>query len=174
MFLHLVFLISSFWKILTGFSLLSAIRDLTIRGQRRQQKRRWKYLRYFNLHHDYSKSLTWSNVGEPSVFPPFHIEFRKRRKFRRRLCTSSVKREISSCVEAAHTVSPDWSQKTMTCHSFNCFSIVWGQSRHHWWLLFRAAATWPKLRHFHVVVVQRRQRIVQKSVMHVQNCRFGY
>ena len=24
-------------------------------------------------------------------------------------------------------VSPDWSQKTMTCHSFNCFSIVWGQ-----------------------------------------------
>ena len=24
-------------------------------------------------------------------------------------------------------VSPDWSQKTITCHSFNCFSIVWGQ-----------------------------------------------
>ena len=31
----------------------------------------------------------------------------------------------------------------MTCHSFNCFSIVWGQGyRHHWWL-FRAAAKWP-------------------------------
>ena len=28
-----------------------------------------------------------------------------------------------SCVEAARKVSPDWSQKTMTCHSFNCFSI---------------------------------------------------
>ena len=32
-----------------------------------------------------------------------------------------------SCVGAAGKVSPDWSQKTMTCHSFNCFSIVWGQ-----------------------------------------------
>ena len=32
-----------------------------------------------------------------------------------------------SCVGAAREVSPDWWQKTMTCHSFNCFSIVWGQ-----------------------------------------------
>ena len=32
-----------------------------------------------------------------------------------------------SCVGAARKVSPDWLQKTMTCHSFNCFSIVWGQ-----------------------------------------------
>ena len=24
-------------------------------------------------------------------------------------------------------VSPNWSQETMTCHSSNCFSIVWGQ-----------------------------------------------
>ena len=32
-----------------------------------------------------------------------------------------------SCVGDARKVSPDWSQKTMTCHSFNCFSIVWGQ-----------------------------------------------
>ena len=32
-----------------------------------------------------------------------------------------------SCVEAARKVCPDWSQKTMTRHSFNCFSIVWGQ-----------------------------------------------
>ena len=29
---------------------------------------------------------------------------------------------------AARKVSPDWSQNTMTRHSFNCFSIVWGQS----------------------------------------------
>ena len=33
------------------------------------------------------------------------------------------------CVGAALEVSPDWSQKTMTCHSFNCFSIVWGQGQ---------------------------------------------
>ena len=32
-----------------------------------------------------------------------------------------------NCVGAAGKVSPDWSQKTMTCYSFNCFSIVWGQ-----------------------------------------------
>ena len=30
-------------------------------------------------------------------------------------------------VGAARKVSPDWSHKTMTCHSFSCFSIVWGQ-----------------------------------------------
>ena len=30
-------------------------------------------------------------------------------------------------VGAVRKVSPDWSQETMTCHSFNCFSIVWGQ-----------------------------------------------
>ena len=27
----------------------------------------------------------------------------------------------------ARKVSPDWSLKTMTCHSFNCFSIVCAQ-----------------------------------------------
>ena len=32
-----------------------------------------------------------------------------------------------SCVGAARKVSPDWSQETMTSHSFNCFSIAWGQ-----------------------------------------------
>ena len=32
-----------------------------------------------------------------------------------------------SCVGAAREVSPDWWQKTMTCHSFNCFSTVRGQ-----------------------------------------------
>ena len=30
-----------------------------------------------------------------------------------------------------------------------------------------------QLRKFHVVVVQRRQRNIQKSVMHVQSCRFA-
>ena len=37
--------------------------------------------------------------------------------------------DSSSCVGAAHQVSFDWSQKTKTCHSFNCFSIVWGQGQ---------------------------------------------
>ena len=30
-------------------------------------------------------------------------------------------------VGAAYKVSPNWSQETMTCHSSDCFSIVWGQ-----------------------------------------------
>ena len=30
-------------------------------------------------------------------------------------------------VGAVRKVSPNWSQETMTCHSFYCFSIVWGQ-----------------------------------------------
>ena len=29
-----------------------------------------------------------------------------------------------SSVGAARKVSPNWSQETMACHSFNCFSIV--------------------------------------------------
>ena len=36
-------------------------------------------------------------------------------------------RKGNSSVAAAHKVSRKWSQETMTCHSFNCFSIVWGQ-----------------------------------------------
>ena len=30
-------------------------------------------------------------------------------------------------VGAARKVSANWSQETMTCHSSNCFSIVWDQ-----------------------------------------------
>ena len=36
-------------------------------------------------------------------------------------------KEDSHPLLTARKVSPDWSQKTITCHSFNCFSIVWGQ-----------------------------------------------
>ena len=35
-------------------------------------------------------------------------------------------------------------------------------------------STIREIRHFHVVVVQKRQRIVQKRVMRVQICRFAY
>ena len=36
-------------------------------------------------------------------------------------------RKLLSRVGAAHKVSPNWSLETMTCHSSNCFSIVWGR-----------------------------------------------
>ena len=48
--------------------------------------------RSFNLHRDYSKSLTLSNVVEPSQEP--YPSSERGRKFRRRLCTSFVQREI--------------------------------------------------------------------------------
>ena len=38
---------------------------------------------------------------------------------------------ILSRVGAARKVSPNWSPETMTSHSSNCFSVVWGQG-HHW------------------------------------------
>ena len=53
--------------------------------------------RFFNLYRDYSKSLTLWNVGEPSIgwIPKNRIQVQNwGRKFRRRLCTSSVQREI--------------------------------------------------------------------------------
>ena len=34
---------------------------------------------------------------------------------------------VGEPVGAACKVSANWSQETMTCDSFNCFSIVWGQ-----------------------------------------------
>ena len=41
-------------------------------------------------------------------------------------------------------------------------------------VLCSASSTKRELRRFHVVVVQRRQRNVQKIVMHVQSCCFAY
>ena len=35
-------------------------------------------------------------------------------------------------VGAAHKVSLNWLQETMTCHSFNCVIIVWVRETHHW------------------------------------------
>ena len=55
-----------------------------------------KTSRSFNLHRDYSKSLSLSKVGEPSRswIPKNHIQEREK-KFRRRLCTFSGQREMS-------------------------------------------------------------------------------
>ena len=47
------------------------------------------------------------------------------------LSMSTVEKK-KSYVGAARKVSPEWSQKTMTCHSINCFSIIWGQGYAHW------------------------------------------
>ena len=41
-------------------------------------------------------------------------------------CCLSWRQKMSS-VGAARKISPNWQQETMTCHSSNCFSIVWGQ-----------------------------------------------
>ena len=60
----------------------SDTRDLKIRGRRRQRKRRLKVnSRSFNLHRDFSKSLTLWNVGEPSQswISKNHIQVQKER-----------------------------------------------------------------------------------------------
>ena len=90
-------------------------KDLKVRGQKRQTKCRWKS--EFAFFQSSSRLLQVTNFVKES-YPSSEAE----RKFRCRLSTSSVKREI---------------------------------------------------RHFHVAVVQWRQRNVQKSVMHVQNCCFA-
>ena len=41
-------------------------------------------------------------------------------------CKRYISSKISSSVAADPKVSPNWSLKTMTCHSSHCFSIVWG------------------------------------------------
>ena len=41
--------------------------------------------------------------------------------------TPTKEYSLGCYVGAAPKVTPDWSQETMTCHSFNCFSVVQGQ-----------------------------------------------
>ena len=100
------------------------VRDLKIRGWRRQQKRRWKS--EFTLFQSSSRLLQVTNFVKCRLtlltLNPYkdHIQVQKERgNFVVARVTSCLKREI---------------------------------------------------RHFHVVVVQWRQRNVQKSVMHVQSC----
>ena len=47
-----------------------------------------------------------------------------------------------------------------------------GKEEESCWLVF-PSSTKREIRHFHVVVVQRRLRNVQKSVMYVQSCCFA-
>ena len=60
--------------------------------------------------------------------PTTKTVFRSSRKFSAESTIACITGVIFSCVGAARKVFPDWSQKTMRCHSFNCFSIVWAQN----------------------------------------------
>ena len=59
--------------------------------------------------------------GSSSPLPPRLIAERWVAKMQERTA------KAVASVGAARNVSRNWSQETMTCHSFNCFSIVWGQ-----------------------------------------------
>ena len=52
---------------------------------------------------------------------------------------------------------------------FDEYSLVYEKERH---CLTFTSSTKREIMHFHVVVVQRRQRNVQEKVMHVQSCCF--
>lgn len=54
-------------------------------------------------------------------------KYRKERDNLKPVGLSLHSKKLNSGVAAAHKVSRNWSQETMTCHSFNCFSIVWDQ-----------------------------------------------
>ena len=82
-----------------------------------------------------------SVIGQPQLWTPFSRPAGARSR-ELPISTEPAASSPFSCVGAARTVSPDWSQKTIKLH-FNCFSIFWVRVRHHWWLLFLAAATWP-------------------------------
>ena len=49
-------------------------------------------------------------------------------------------RAEGSVAAARKKIASDWSQETMTCNSFNCFSILGVREMYNWRPLFRAAA----------------------------------
>ena len=78
------------------------------------------------------KSLTYSDSWREAGLPGIKI-------------ITKITAQSFSCVGAARKVFPDRSQKTMTCHFFLIVLVLFGvRVRHHWWLLFRADATWPQ------------------------------
>ena len=78
------------------------------------------------------KSLTYSDSWREAGLPGIKI-------------ITKITAQSFSCVGAARKVFPDRSQKTMTSHFFKIVSVLFGvRVRHHWWLLFRADATWPQ------------------------------
>ena len=60
--------------------------------------------------------------GSSSPLPPRLIAEKWAAKMQERTA------KAVASVGASRNVSRNWSQETMTCHSFNCFSIVWGQA----------------------------------------------
>ena len=83
--------------------------------------------RFFNLYRDYSKSLTLWNVGEPSKgwIPKNHIQVQNwGRKFRRRLCTSSVQREIRPVSRRSRAVTAKKCTKKCDAHAKLLFWLL--------------------------------------------------
>ena len=65
-----------------------------------------------------------------SPTPPPHkktIATMKKNNCKRPVDNGKREKAGKRSVGAALQVSPKWSQETMTCHSSNCFSIVYGQ-----------------------------------------------
>ena len=91
---------------------------------------------------------------------------------------SNIRHSVSSPHE-----TPRSSSKILRCASYfqlssRCFIWWWNTASHVWYIKRKSmfsftSAKKREIRHFHVVVVQRQQRNVQKSVMHLQSCWFA-
>ena len=102
------------------------------------------------------------------------------REFKQRLRRRLRKRHLKSEFALLQTL-PRYSISFNS--SLNCWQILLelnskglyqssGKEKESCCLMF-PSSTKREIRHFHVVVVQQRQRNVQKSVMHVQSCCFA-
>ena len=108
------------------FFILSFLRDLEIGGRRLREKK--LFTRSFNLHRVYFNSLTLSKIGELfwSSSP---------RKFRHRLFTSSIKREIKHfkviVVQGRHSNVPKSVMRVQSCRRRQILRSLFSQFAFH-------------------------------------------
>ena len=84
------------------------------------------FFSYSYRHHSPPQRLP---LGTPTPPPPQQKNSNKKNQINSKRAVDDGKREKvgKKSVGAARKVSCDWLQEAMTCHSSNCFSIVYGQ-----------------------------------------------
>ena len=115
-----------------------------------------------------------SELASRDVIAPFFSELKQQR--RRRLGKRHVKKWIRSTSNFIALIPTRTIRQMLVIFSGAEFKKTVSEFRKRKrksLLSSFTSSTKREIRHFHVVVVQRRQRNVQKSVMHVQSCCFA-
>ena len=115
-----------------------------------------------------------SELASRDVIAPFFSELKQQR--RRRLGKRHVKKWIRSTSNFIALIPTRTIRQMLVIFSGAEFKkTVWEFRKRKRKSLLSSFTSFTKreIRHFHVVVVQRRQRNVQTSVMHVQSCCFA-